>query len=63
MKPQNLKDLLELTNAREAMKALDLFELLLPGLRVGENGRIETAYGDKTVLGLYRSVKRIMKGK
>ena len=62
MKPQNLEDLLKLTDAPEAMKALDLFELLRPGLRI-KKGRIETTYGDKTVLGLYRSVKRIMEGK
>lgn len=40
----------------EAVHALNLFELLRPGLKVKANGRIDTAHGDKTILGLYRMI-------
>jgi len=40
----------------EAENALKLFELLRPGLKVKRNGRIDTTEGDKTILGLYRTI-------
>ena len=40
----------------EAENALKLFELLKPGLKVKRNGRIDTSGGDKTLLGLYRTI-------
>lgn len=43
----------------EAAGATELFELLRPGLRVKRNGRVATAEGDKTPLGLYRTIARI----
>jgi hypothetical protein len=46
----------------EAENALSLFILLQPGLKVKRNGRIETAWGDKTPLGLYRMIIRAVKG-
>jgi hypothetical protein len=42
----------------EAEKAHALIEILLPGLRIKPNGRIDTTVGDKTPLGLYRFIKR-----
>jgi hypothetical protein len=42
----------------KARAAKDLFDMLRPGLMVKRNGRIDTIYGDKTVLGLYRSIIR-----
>jgi hypothetical protein len=42
--------------AEEAEKAYQLFELLKPGLRIKKNGRVDTAWGDKTPLGLYRTI-------
>jgi hypothetical protein len=41
---------------KEAAAALALFELLRPGLRITRNGRIQTTSGDKTPLGLYRTI-------
>lgn len=39
--------------------ALELFELLKPGLKVKRNGRVDTSCGDKTPLGLYRIIARV----
>ena len=44
---------------QEAEAALKLFELLRPALRVN-NGRIEITGGNKTILGLYRTVKDLV---
>jgi len=44
----------------EAKKAIELWEMLKPGLKVKDNGRVDTDFGDKTPLGLYRTVKRMM---
>jgi hypothetical protein len=41
----------------EAERAAALFEFLRPGLKVMRNGRIMTTYGDKTPLGLYRTIQ------
>jgi hypothetical protein len=43
-------------SAEEAESAYKLFEMLKPGLKVKKNGRINTAWGDKTPLGLYRTI-------
>jgi hypothetical protein len=40
----------------EALKASFLFEILRPGLKIKKNGRINTNSGDKTPLGLYRTI-------
>lgn len=45
----------------EAMRAIVLFEMLNPCLRIKANGRIDTTDGDKTILGLYRMVRRYVK--
>lgn len=42
--------------AEEAEKAYELFEMLKPGLKVKKNGRVDTRWGDKTPLGLYRTI-------
>jgi hypothetical protein len=42
--------------AEEAEKAYELFEMLKPGLKIKKNGRVDTAWGDKTPLGLYRTI-------
>lgn len=38
----------------------DLVELLY--LKVKENGRVDTRWGDKTALGLFLTVKRVLDG-
>jgi len=43
-------------DAEESEKAYKLFELLRPALKIKKNGRIDTTYGDKTPLGLYRTI-------
>ncbi|MBM9615238.1 hypothetical protein JWJ90_13205 [Desulfobulbus rhabdoformis] len=59
MEPQTLKDMTDQgATEQEAQKALELFTLLRPSLKIKSNGRIETECGDKTVLGLYRTLKR-----
>ncbi len=40
----------------EAKQALELFEMLRPGLKVKSNGTVSTSMGNKTFLGLYRSI-------
>ena len=44
------------TSREEAERAADLWLILEPGLKVKENGRVETSGGDKTPLGLYRTL-------
>jgi hypothetical protein len=44
----------------EAENAYKLFELLRPGLKIKKNGRIDTNAGDKTPLGLYRTIGRFI---
>lgn len=43
---------------QEINDTLDLYRILKPCLKVKANGRFETDDGDKTPLGLYRSLKR-----
>jgi len=46
----------------EATAAAEMFRVLRPGLKVKRsNGRIETTHGDKNPLGLYRTVKDIVR--
>lgn len=40
----------------EIAEVQKLYDLLRPAVRVKPNGRVETAYGDKTWLGLYRTI-------
>jgi hypothetical protein len=57
MKTQTVNDMIEAgATKEEAQKAMDLFILLRPGLKVKKNGRIETTCGDKYILGLYRTI-------
>jgi hypothetical protein len=44
----------------EAAQADALGRILRPGLRVGKTGRVDTIYGDKTLLGLYRTLARFV---
>jgi hypothetical protein len=41
----------------EAQNAVALIELLRPCLKLKRNGRYDTNGGDKTALGLYRTIK------
>lgn len=43
-------------DSEEAENAYRLFELLKPGLKIKRNGRVNTSAGDKTPLGLYRTI-------
>ena len=63
MKTQTKEEMIELgASEEEAEAALKLFALLRPSLQVSrENGRIEIQGGNKTVLGLYRTVKDLIK--
>ncbi len=62
MKPQTIKEMIDAGAIHEeAAKAQELFVILRPGLKIKrENGRIETSGGDKTVLGLYRTIANIV---
>jgi hypothetical protein len=58
---QTLEEMLKLgATGEEAVKALGLFMILHPALKtknVVGNIRIDTIYGDKSPLGLYRLLK------
>lgn len=55
MKVQTYEEMIEAgASEKEADEAIELFELLRPGLRIKRNGRVYTSCGDKTTLGLYR---------
>jgi hypothetical protein len=57
MKTQTIDEMiLAGATKEEAEKAHQLFEMLKPGLKIKNNGRIDTAFGDKTTLGLYRMI-------
>ena len=62
MKPQTPEEIRkESYNENEALAAMALYELLKPALKVKrDNGRFDLAGGDKTIVGLYRSAKRII---
>lgn len=58
MKIQSIDEMIkEGATPAEAKIAYDIFEILAPGLRVKRNGRIATAWGEKTPLGLYRVIR------
>lgn len=63
MKTQTKQEMIEIgATEKEAEAALELFALLRPSLKVSrEKGRIEIQGGNKTVLGLYRTVKDLIK--
>lgn len=63
MKTQTKEEMIEVgASEEEAEAALELFALLRPSLKVSrKNGRIEIQGGNKTVLGLYRTVKDLIK--
>lgn len=57
MKTQTIEDMINQgADKQEAENALKLWEMLRPGLKVKKNGRVDTALGDKTPLGLYRTI-------
>ena len=62
MKVQTVQEMRELRATEEEIQnALELLKVLRPSIRVKrENGRIETTQGDKTLLGLLRTVKDIV---
>lgn len=61
MKTQTIEEMMKAGAHRyEAEDAERLFNLLRPGLKVKRNGRVDTVDGDKTPLGLYRTIKRAM---
>ena len=61
MKTQTIEEMIESgASEAEAKRASELFDLLRPGLKVKRNGRVDTAWGDKTPLGLYRTIERII---
>ena len=62
MKTQTKQEMIEIgATEKEAEAALELFALLRPSLKVSrENGRIEIQGGNKTVLGLYRTIKDLI---
>ena len=58
MKPQTKEEILAAGFTEEtAERATILFELLRPGLKIKESGRVDTGLGDKSVLGLYYMLK------
>ena len=44
----------------EIKEAKDLLEILSPCLKQKKNGRYDTTWGDKTEVGLLRTIKRII---
>ena len=61
MKTQTREEMLARgATEKEIVSALALFELLRPGLKIKKDGRVDTQYGDKTPLGLYRSIISIL---
>lgn len=58
MKIQTREEMIQFgASPEEANKAVRLFEILRAGLRINERGLVETCYGDKTPLGLYRTIR------
>ena len=62
MKVQTYEEMIQAgATKNEALTAIQLFEVLRPALTVKRsNGRIMTQFGDKTLLGFYRTVKSIV---
>jgi len=61
MKQQTIEDMIDVgATPSEAKRAEAIWEMLRPGLRIKSNGRVDTAGGDKTKLGLYRSILRVI---
>ena len=59
MKTYSIADMVKMgVDREEAIAAMELFQMLKPALHIKENGRIDTTGGDKTPLGLYRTLKR-----
>lgn len=57
MKTQTIEEMIEKGATKEEAKAaVELFNILRPGLKVKRNGRVDTTAGDKTPLGLYRTI-------
>lgn len=61
MKTQSVEEMVKAgATQEEAEKAFELFKILRPGLLVKRNGRIDTTWGDKTPLELYRAAMRLL---
>jgi hypothetical protein len=57
MKAQTIEDMMNQGATKgEAENAFKLWKMLKPGLKIKKNGRVDTAWGDKTPLGLYRTI-------
>lgn len=50
-------------NFEEYRRVTQLWQILGPCLRYGPDGRFQTKIGDKTLLGLARTITRIVEGK
>lgn len=62
IKTQTLADMRKAgASDEESIEALEVWRLLEPGLIIKKTGRTETTAGDKTPLGLYRTLRRTMK--
>lgn len=63
-KTQTIEDMVdEGASQNEARAAWECFEMLKPALKIKPNGRVDTMWGDKTPLGLYRTIVSIQKAK
>lgn len=62
MKLQTYNEMIEARATKnEALTAIKMFNVLQPSLKVSRStGRILTLYGDKTLLGWYRTIKDIV---
>jgi hypothetical protein len=62
---QTIKEMLQAgATQEEAELAIMLYTLLKPGLkRLNPEGRIQTQWGDKTPLGLLRTIKGLLEGR
>jgi len=57
MRTQTIDDMINHGASKdEAENAFKLWEMLKPGLKIKKNGRVDTAWGDRTPLGLYRII-------
>ena len=58
--PPELERRKDLDSRRDHLIGVNLIGLL--DLKIKRNGRVDTAWGDKTPVGLARTVRRIMEG-
>jgi len=59
---QSIEEMLKFgATFQEACKAKAVWEFLQPCIKIDKWGRVDTQHGTKTPLGLYRTIKDIMK--